>query len=155
MHKLRTHYQEKPSFDNKAYTITSTFHDGTLKSFTSHPTPPTVPGSRPTYVMSQLNSWAMTGNLETCREGVAAFRNARDWAKEQRGEAIGQANEGSSDSQSTVVIDANSEQVCSFICVSSADRPSTFERTCELSGLKISLQLPTSKFATHCRLSLH
>jgi len=43
--------------------------------------------------MNQLGAFAMTNNLDTFRLGAGAFRNLRDWAKEQRDEAIQQANE--------------------------------------------------------------
>jgi hypothetical protein len=35
----------------------------------------------------------MTGNPETFRQGATVYRNARDWAKEQRDKAIQQAND--------------------------------------------------------------
>lgn len=41
----------------------------------------------------------MTRNLDTLRQGATAYRNARDWAKEQRDEAIRRANERVNDSQ--------------------------------------------------------
>ncbi len=34
--------------------------------------------------MTQVESWSLIGNPDKFREGVAAFRNARDWAREQR-----------------------------------------------------------------------
>lgn len=43
--------------------------------------------------MTQINTWGMTGNAETFRQGATAFRNARDWTKEQRDEAIRYAND--------------------------------------------------------------
>lgn len=43
--------------------------------------------------MVPLNSWAIAGNIKAFREGVSAYRNARDWAKEQRGKFIKEANE--------------------------------------------------------------
>jgi hypothetical protein len=51
--------------------------------------------------MIQVNTWGMTGNIETFRQGATAFRNARDWAKEQRDEAIERANERVNDIPST------------------------------------------------------
>jgi hypothetical protein len=42
--------------------------------------------------MSQLDSYALTGKVNNFRQGVGAFRNARDLAKEQRNILIGQAN---------------------------------------------------------------
>ncbi|EGC48849.1 conserved hypothetical protein [Histoplasma capsulatum var. duboisii H88] len=81
-----------PVYDNNAYTITSTYHDGTLKLYTSHPTAPSCPESQPEYFMTQLNGWNMTGNLKMFREGATAYRNARDWAKEKRKGFIEAAN---------------------------------------------------------------
>lgn len=43
--------------------------------------------------MTQINTWGMTGNVETFRQGVTWYRNGRDWTKEQRDEAIKGANE--------------------------------------------------------------
>ncbi|KAK5015217.1 hypothetical protein LTR60_002980, partial [Cryomyces antarcticus] len=81
-------------YDGNAYTITSTYHNstGTLMMYTTHPTQPVESDGKPGYHMTQLNTWGMTGNLETFRQGASAFRNARDWAKEQRDDAITRAN---------------------------------------------------------------
>ncbi|OAA43247.1 hypothetical protein NOR_04614 [Metarhizium rileyi] len=43
--------------------------------------------------MTQIKSWALTGDVDAFRQGVAAYRNGRDWAKCQRDDAINQANE--------------------------------------------------------------
>ncbi len=93
MHSLQSYGQEEHVFDNNASTISSIYHGGLLKMFTIHPSRPTDPSNRPEYYMHQLNAWAMTGNAETFRQGSTAYRNARDWAKEQRDEAIRRANE--------------------------------------------------------------
>ena len=79
------------TYDNNAYTITTTYYDGTLKIYTMHPTQASIEGF-PEYHMTQLNTFAITGTAERFREGVGAFRNARDWAKEQRDELIAAAN---------------------------------------------------------------
>jgi hypothetical protein len=42
--------------------------------------------------MTQLNSYAISGNPDSFRHGAAAFRNARDWAKGQRDKFINDAN---------------------------------------------------------------
>ena len=42
--------------------------------------------------MSQLDSYALTGNVNNFRRGVGAFRNARDLATQQRDVLINQAN---------------------------------------------------------------
>jgi hypothetical protein len=61
--------------------------------YTSHPTQTTSLGGQPEYQMTQLRTFAMTDSAETFRKGVTAYRNARDWAKEQRDKAIEEANE--------------------------------------------------------------
>jgi hypothetical protein len=43
--------------------------------------------------MTQVEAFALTRNANTFREGVGAFRNARDWAQEQRDMFISAANE--------------------------------------------------------------
>jgi hypothetical protein len=80
------------AYDNKAYTITSTYNDGQLNLYTVHPTQSPDPNDSPKYHMTQLRSFAMTDAAERFREGARAFRNARDWAKAQRDELIAVAN---------------------------------------------------------------
>ncbi|KAI9675677.1 MAG: hypothetical protein M1817_001044 [Caeruleum heppii] len=93
IHSLHSYAQGEPVFDNNAYTFSSIYNDGTLKMYTSHPAQPARPGDPPEYHMTQLKGWAMTSDPETFRKGAAAYRNARDWAKEQRDQAIRRANE--------------------------------------------------------------
>ncbi|KAI1260076.1 hypothetical protein F5Y18DRAFT_442176 [Xylariaceae sp. FL1019] len=83
----------EPVPDDKAYTITCTYYAGTFKMYTSHRLPPDCTGGPYEYVMTQINSYSLTGDVETFRQGAAAYRNARDWAKWQRDEAINKANE--------------------------------------------------------------
>ena len=64
------------AYDNNAYTITSTYHDGQLKIYTVHPIQSTNPEQSPEYLMTQLRSFAMTDTPESFREGAAGFRNA-------------------------------------------------------------------------------
>lgn len=77
MHSLRAYRQQEPTYDNNAYTITSTYHSGVLKLYTAHLTPPSGLDNRPKYVMTLLNSFGMAGEVETFRGGVSAYRNAR------------------------------------------------------------------------------
>lgn len=56
MHSLQSYGQEKPVYDNKAYTITSIYHNGQLKMYTVHPAQPNGPGSRPEYYMTDRKS---------------------------------------------------------------------------------------------------
>ncbi len=57
-----------------------------------HPTQASDIEDSPEYHMTQLNTFAITGTAERFREGVGVFRNARDWAKEQRDGLIAAAN---------------------------------------------------------------
>jgi len=93
IHKLRLFKADHTlAYDNNAYTITSTYHDGQLKIYTVHPTQSTDPEKPPEFHMTQLGGWALTGSYEQFRQGTSAFRNARDWAKTQRDELIAVAN---------------------------------------------------------------
>ncbi|KAL2264074.1 hypothetical protein VTK26DRAFT_2568 [Humicola hyalothermophila] len=94
MHALQNYGAEEPAFDGNAYTYSSTYHSGTgtLQLYAHHPTPPTAPGGRPEYHMTQLGSYAMTHSRERFIEGASAFRNARDWAKRHRDSFILAAN---------------------------------------------------------------
>lgn len=93
IHSLQSFRELEPQYDNNAYTITSIYHGGQLKMYTSHPISPSVPGAQPGYVMTQIKTWGLTGDADTFRLGAAAYRNGRDWAKRQRDGAIKQAHE--------------------------------------------------------------
>ncbi|KAL2390565.1 hypothetical protein RJ035_001103 [Blastomyces gilchristii] len=100
MHSLQSYQEHESTYDNNTYTLTSTYHGGQLKLYTTHLTKPSGPDSRPEYIMTQLNTWGMTGNLETFQQGAAAYRNAQDWAKEKRAGVIRAANERFSETES-------------------------------------------------------
>jgi len=95
MHKMQSYRQDEPVYDGNAYTLGSTYHSGTgtLQIYAMHPTEPARPGGDPLYHTTQMTAFAMTADASTFRRGAAAFRNARDWAKEQRDEFIARANE--------------------------------------------------------------
>ena len=115
MHSLMSYGQDDPAYDNNAYTITSIYHGGTLKMYTSHPTQPTNPGGRSEYCMTQLKGYSMTSDPETFRKGATAYRNASDWTKEQRDKAIKRANERANDSQvGRLAVDESFGRVSNF-----------------------------------------
>lgn len=93
VHSLQSYGQPESQYDNKAYTLTSIYHGGQLKMYTTHPIPPSAPGKKPGFAMTQIKTWALTGDVDSFRQGVGAYRNGRDWAKRQRDNAINQANE--------------------------------------------------------------
>ncbi|KAH8429985.1 uncharacterized protein LDX57_007657 [Aspergillus melleus] len=84
--------------DNHAYSIASTFHDGTLGIYATHPTrtPSNInPGAdrQTDYVMTQIGHYSLIGSPESYQQGLSAYRNSQDLAKEYRDEFIRQANE--------------------------------------------------------------
>ena len=93
MHQLQSYGHDEPVYDDNAYTFTSTYHagTGTLQMYVTHPTE--GPEGSTEYHMTQVNTWALTGNANSFRQGATAFRNARDWAQEKRNEFISAANE--------------------------------------------------------------
>lgn len=89
MHQLRS-YGKNPSamYDNKVYTIVSTFAHGRLTMYGVWPTAQIDPERMgdTSYHMSELGRWDLTlpDDMDGFIRGVTAFRNLRDWAKEQR-----------------------------------------------------------------------
>lgn len=127
MLRLHSYAQDNLVYDNNAYTFTSTYHDGQLKMFTSHPVQLTDGGGRSEYYMHQLNSWGMTGNVETFRQGATYYRNAGDLAKEQRDEAIRRANQKVSEQPVILTVEASFEEATSFESVAALKGASAIE----------------------------
>lgn len=93
MHSLRLFGGVGDSgYDDKAYTIMSTYRAGTLRIYTTHPTRSRSPDRPTDYVMTQIGHYSLIGSPESYREGRDAYRNSRDLAKEYRDEIIRQAN---------------------------------------------------------------
>jgi len=57
-----------------------------------HPAPPAQPGGNLQYHMTQLDSYAMTGNLNSFQHSAAAYRNGQEWSQQQRNSLTAQAN---------------------------------------------------------------
>ena len=116
VHKLRSYVDPEMTYDNNAYTITSTYHpSGLLTMYTTHPTVSENPANPTEYRMTQLNGWHMTGNPDTFRQGARALRNARDWTKEKREKFIAAANSKVSDAEHSDLVSSTQ----SFISLSS------------------------------------
>ncbi|KAH8750804.1 hypothetical protein F5883DRAFT_434545 [Diaporthe sp. PMI_573] len=92
MHELQNYGQEEPVYDGKSYAFSSTYHDGTLKLYAHHLTAPTTRGGRPEYHMTQLRTFGLTDTPGPFVQGVTAFRNLRDLAKQHRDTFIQDAN---------------------------------------------------------------
>ncbi|KAL9621168.1 MAG: hypothetical protein Q9160_004419 [Pyrenula sp. 1 TL-2023] len=92
MHTLQSYGQAEPAYNNNASTLSSTYHNGQLKIYSHHVTQPLRSDDLPEYHMTQLGSFALTHSPQSFREGVSAFRNARDFAREQGIMLADQAN---------------------------------------------------------------
>ena len=75
--------------------ITSSYHGGSglLKLDTVHHTVCTNSKRDHEFRMTQFNGWDLTGNRDSFRQGAMTFRNAREWAKEERERLIIAAND--------------------------------------------------------------
>ncbi|KAL4967798.1 uncharacterized protein BDV14DRAFT_168448, partial [Aspergillus stella-maris] len=101
MHALQQYGDEgssnKPKiYDNNAYNIVSTFQAGTLGLYATHPTMSTNnndPNHHTNYVMTQVGHYSLIGSPESYQQGLSAYRNAQDLAREFRDDLIRQANE--------------------------------------------------------------
>ena len=92
MHKLQTYNQQVPTYDHKAYTISTTYYSGHLKMYAHYLYQPNSSRTNAEYYMMQLKTWSLTGDRERFLEGMTAFRNAEEWTKAQRNAAIEHAN---------------------------------------------------------------
>ncbi|MCJ1424273.1 hypothetical protein MMC29_002160 [Sticta canariensis] len=109
MQSLRSYGQDEIVYDDMACVISSIYQHGHLMIYTSHPSRPTGPMEKPEIFMTQCSTWSMCGDVETFRQGATAFRNARDWASEQRNEAIRLANERTEHNRAQAQIEEPSE----------------------------------------------
>ncbi|KAL3490934.1 hypothetical protein BJX62DRAFT_237700 [Aspergillus germanicus] len=94
MHNLQR-FGNAAMYDNNVYAITSLYHCGHLELFTVYPLEPASrlpPKQRHALSNDAIEVLLAEGYVETFRHGVQAFRNARDWAKEQRDSFISKTN---------------------------------------------------------------
>jgi hypothetical protein len=75
IHSLQNYGKDEPLYNNNAGTIIPIYHGGQLKMFTTHLGRPAKSGDRSEYYMTQINTWGMTGNVETFRQGAVCYRN--------------------------------------------------------------------------------
>lgn len=64
MLSLHSYGKKRMIYDNRAYTINSTYYDGMLKMYATHVTLPTGAEKPPEYQMTYLGAWALTGSRE-------------------------------------------------------------------------------------------
>ncbi|KAH8723854.1 hypothetical protein GQ44DRAFT_750669 [Phaeosphaeriaceae sp. PMI808] len=86
-------YRQSALPSNDAYTISSTYQGGVLHIFTSHIKPSHTKSGEFETLFTRIGSYCINHDAEAFRSGATAYRNARDWAKQQRDMAIARANE--------------------------------------------------------------
>ncbi|KAM5368768.1 hypothetical protein ACJZ2D_009322 [Fusarium nematophilum] len=111
MHALQNYGEAKPVYDGNAYTYSATYNSasGTLQLYAHYVEAPPAAGGPPRYHMTQIDGWQMTGNMDTFRRGIIAFRNARDLAKLHRDNFIRSANARASRSAQEHLLDGASQ----------------------------------------------
>ena len=94
MLQLQNYSNATPIYDRNVYTIALSYYPstGTLQVYATHPSQPTSAAGEPQYYMTQLDTYVMTGNINSFRSGAAAYRNAREWTQQQRNCFIANAN---------------------------------------------------------------
>ncbi|KPM41205.1 hypothetical protein AK830_g5335 [Neonectria ditissima] len=96
IHSLQSYASSVPEHNHGAYTISAAYSSGgSLKLYAHHLVhSSTLDGEvRTEFAMTQLRGFDLTDNLDTFREGLTAYRNAADWCKQQRDDAIKKAND--------------------------------------------------------------
>ncbi|KAL1892356.1 hypothetical protein Sste5346_007094 [Sporothrix stenoceras] len=79
-------------YDGRVRALSVTLFSDRLRIFGHHITAPAPGESRPTYHMTRLGGWLLTEEFDQFRQGVYAYRNARDLARRFRDELIAEAN---------------------------------------------------------------
>lgn len=87
---LQSYIEGGSVYDGNTYTIVATYHYGILKMYVVHCV--SSAEDKVEYYMRELGIWSMSNNMDDFRKGATAFRNARDWAREQRDKLVAQAN---------------------------------------------------------------
>ena len=142
IHELRSYVDPETAQYNIAHTIISTYHGGTgdLTIYSTHANQSKNSQHPIEYRMTQLNGWKMTGNPDAFRQGAAALRNARDWAKEERDKLIASANGKVPDTEHSDLVSSTQ----SFVSLSSNEHPES-----ETSADELALDLGTFVSSSH------
>ena len=82
------------------------------------------------YYMTQLDSYGLTGNINSFRKWVAAYRNAREWTQQQRDGFIANAN-GVARRQSTETRSFNTSGNDSKVSSDAVEEPSSSETSAD------------------------
>ena len=75
---LRDYADTEGAQSHNALAITSVYHGGQLKMFTSYRASSKESLKHPEYVMTHISAWAMASDRQTSQQGAAAYKNLRD-----------------------------------------------------------------------------
>ncbi|KAI1155977.1 hypothetical protein F4825DRAFT_362050 [Nemania diffusa] len=94
MHSLQNFGKEEPAYGNNAYSFSATYlaGQGILLLYAHHLEVPINLGERPTYYMTELDTFNMAGKCQTYIKGLTALGNTRDLEKRHRESSIKAAN---------------------------------------------------------------
>ncbi|KAF2877713.1 hypothetical protein BDV95DRAFT_535455 [Massariosphaeria phaeospora] len=90
IHELESYGLNGPAAIGDVKALCATFVNDTLNIYAYHYNPP-KPGTRetrPSIAMNSLGTWPMLGNPNWARQGIVAFRNALEYAREIREAAL-------------------------------------------------------------------
>lgn len=130
--QLQNYGNAAPSYDGNAYTIAATYHPGTgtLQVYATHPRPREDHDGEPEYYMTQMDTYAMTGNIDSFRKGAGAYRNAREWTQKIRDRLIANANDATHQ-LSAEMRSVSRTQSSSNVSLVSADETSVSETSAD------------------------
>jgi hypothetical protein len=94
VHALQEYINSGSGYDGKAYTIAATLSISILSLYTVHLTncKPFDGTESPKYYLNFLENWNIRKNLETFQKAIHAYRNMRDFMRDERRRIIGIAN---------------------------------------------------------------
>jgi hypothetical protein len=138
-------YRQEPSYDNNAYAFTSTYIASRIDLYATYVAESKRLDGRPEYIMTLIDSFSLKGNVNAFRQGVTAYRNARDWAKEKRDELIEAANErlAKARSQNSSTPDLVSNMGNSSTSIGSA-RPGSFTENPQRMSTRVRIRVSES-----------
>ena len=91
MFVLQNYGQDEPLYDGNAYALVSSYNagEGTLRL---HATYPSRDASGQTvFQLTDVNTYNLTGDVESFNRGISALRNARDFCRREREQVISNA----------------------------------------------------------------
>jgi hypothetical protein len=92
VHALQKYVDSGSVYDAKAYTITAILGERSLGLYTVHLTNPPNGTDSPKYYLNLLRNWNVTESLETFQKAIRAYRNMRDFTRDERWRIIDIAN---------------------------------------------------------------